>query len=57
MTSGKTGMGNKKHGQSGRAGKSPKMRHAERREAEKNEIKAKPSNLKSVSVMDLIEED
>jgi len=32
-----SGMGTRKHGQSGRSGKSPKLRLAMRREAEKDE--------------------
>ena len=34
------GMGMKKHGTSGRAPKSPKLKHAMKREAEKTSIKA-----------------
>ena len=36
-------MGISKHRKSGKCPKSPKARHAIKREAEKNEIKAKPS--------------
>ena len=51
--SGRGGMGNKKHGASGwknGVGKSPKLRHALKREAEANERKAsKPLPYKSVT--------
>jgi hypothetical protein len=39
MQKGKSGIGSHKHGVSGRAGKSPKLRHALKREAEPNSIK------------------
>jgi hypothetical protein len=48
------GMGMKKHGRSGRAPKSPKLRHAMKCEAEKDERKAKPSNCKFSSVSEAI---
>ena len=38
---GYSGMGMRKHGRSGRSGKSPKLRLALRRDAEKNERRAK----------------
>lgn len=37
---GRGGMGSRKHGKSGFCPKSPKLRHAMKREAEKAEIKA-----------------
>lgn len=40
MSSGSKGMGMHKHGTSGRAPKSPKAKHAMKREAEANSIKA-----------------
>ena len=58
MQSGKGGMGSRKHGKSGfknGMGKSPKQRYMERMEAEKNEIKAKPSQCKYESVTELFE--
>jgi len=39
MQKGKSGVGSHKHGVSGRAGKSPKLRHTLKREAERNSIK------------------
>jgi hypothetical protein len=42
MQQGRGGMGSHKHGTSGHSGKSPKLRYAMKREAEANEIKAKP---------------
>lgn len=36
MATGTKGIGNHKHGVSGKSGKSPKMRHAMKREAEKD---------------------
>lgn len=41
MKNNSPGMGMKKHAQSGRAGKSPSMRAYMKREAERNEIKAR----------------
>ena len=38
---GNSGMGMRKHGRSGRSGKSPKLRLAMRREAEKDERRLK----------------
>jgi len=38
---GNSGMGMRKHGKSGRSGKSPKLRLAMRREAEKDERRLK----------------
>ena len=38
---GNSGMGMRKHGRSGRSGKSPKLRLAMRREAEKDEHRPK----------------
>jgi hypothetical protein len=38
---GNSGMGMRKHGRSGRSGKSPKLRLALRRDAEKDERRAK----------------
>ena len=49
MKTGSRGMGMAKHGKSGRPPKSPKLRHAIKREAEKNEIKSrKPLSHKNV---------
>ena len=42
MASGKTGLGTAKHRKSGNAGRSPKYRHQMKREAEQNEVKARP---------------
>lgn len=56
MIAGKKSMGMKKHGKSGfknGAGKSPKFRANQKREAEKNEIKSKPP-LPYSSVSDLM---
>lgn len=39
MVVGRTGMGSHKHAISGRAGKSPKLRHRMKMEAERNERK------------------
>lgn len=39
MRGGEKGMGMKKHARSGRSPKSPKMRAALKREAERNEVK------------------
>jgi transposase len=39
LQSGRGGMGSRKHGQSGHPGKSPKLRHAMKREAERQERK------------------
>jgi hypothetical protein len=47
------GMGMKKHGKSGRCPKSPKLRHAMKREAERHEIKAKRSTCVHSSVSEL----
>lgn len=41
MKNGSAGMGMKKHAQSGRSGKGPKFRAHMKREAERNEIKAR----------------
>ena len=51
---GNDGMGMKKHGRSGYAPKSPKLKHALKREAEKDERKAKPSTCKYESVSDAL---
>ena len=48
------GMGMKKHARSGRCPKSPKMRDAMKREAEKDERKAKPSTCKFSSVSEAL---
>lgn len=45
MKKGNQEMGMKKHGQSGHNPKSPKLRHAMKREAEKNERKSKQYNM------------
>jgi hypothetical protein len=39
MVKGQDGMGSHKHGVSGHSGKSPKLRHHMRREAEKEELR------------------
>ncbi len=53
---GNDGMGMKKHGRSGYCTKSPKMRHAMKREAEKNEKKAKPSTCKYLTVTEALKD-
>ena len=57
--SGKAGMGSAKHGKTGwknGAGKSPKLRHHMKREAEKDERKAKKTTTKFYSsVMEAFE--
>ena len=46
---GREAMGIRKHGKSGHSGKSPKLRHAMKRDAEQNERKAKkPLPFKAV---------
>ena len=47
-------IGMAKHRKSGRATKSPSTRHAEKREAEQSERKARPSICNSQSVSDLL---
>jgi hypothetical protein len=49
MTKGNKGMGMHKHGTSGRAGKSPKFRHQQRIEAERN-IRSDKSRIKDPKV-------
>ena len=46
--------GMSKHRKSGKSPKSPKAKHAIKREAEKNEIKAKPSRCKAKTVKELM---
>lgn len=56
MASGSKGMGMRKHGKSGfknGMGRSPKARYMAKMEAEKNEVKAKPSTCIYESVSDL----
>ena len=56
---GRTEMGMRKHSASGfknGSGKSPNLRHSMKREAEKNEIKAKPSTCKYNSVQEIMDE-
>lgn len=53
MTSGTGGMGMGKHRTSGKSPKSPKLRHALKRQAEMNEIKAKPTNCVFTNVSDV----
>lgn len=52
MTSGTSGMGMHKHGVSGRSGKSPKMRLAEKLKAERDEKKPRQFKMKK-SIKDL----
>jgi hypothetical protein len=57
---GNSGMGMSKHGKHGvknGSGKSPKMRHTMKREAEKQEKKAKPSTCKYKSVQDAMNKE
>ena len=49
MTKGNKGMGMHKHGTSGRSGKSPKFRHQQRIEAERN-IRSDKSRIKDPKV-------
>lgn len=53
MISGKNGMGIQKHYKSGNSGKSPKFRHRMKMEAERSEVKSKPSSCKYNSVSEL----
>jgi len=54
---GTKGTGMKNHGRSGYCTNSPKMRHAMKREAEKDEKKEKPSTCKFSSVADALKDD
>jgi hypothetical protein len=56
MVKGRGGMGNHKHGTSGRAPKSPRLRHAIKLDAERNERKAKKP-LPYGSVKDVFERE
>ena len=51
---GRNNMGSHKHGISGKAPKSPKLRHRMELEAQRNERKAKKSTCKHQSVFDLL---
>jgi len=53
MVSGRGGMGSHKHGISGKAPKSPNLRHKLQMDAELNDRKRKPSNCKNQSVQEL----
>ena len=51
---GNSGMGSTKHGKSGFCTKSPKFRFHAKLEAERNEVKSKPTTCKYDSVSDLL---
>ncbi len=55
MKSGGGGMGVSKHRKSGRSPKSPKLRNHMKREAERNEKKAKSQKLRFSSVREALE--
>lgn len=55
--SGSGGMGITKHGKSGYPTKSPRYRHLKQIEANKSDIKAKPSTCKHESLEDLFKND
>ncbi len=54
---GRGGMGSRKHGKSGVAPKSPRLRHQMKLEAERNERKASKSTCKYSSVAEALRED
>jgi hypothetical protein len=54
MNQGRGGMGNHKHGTSGVAPKSPRLRHKMKREAGRNERRAKPSTCTASSIAELL---
>ena len=54
---GRGGMGSRKHGKSGIAPKSPRLRHQMKREAEQNERSARESTCKYRSVAEALRED
>jgi hypothetical protein len=54
MQQGRGGMGSHKHGTSGRAPKSPKLRLAMKIEANRSEVPAKPKDDMQPSVHDLL---
>lgn len=53
---GREAMGSRKHGKSGHCGKSPKLRHHLRREAERNERRSKAPKLEYTNVSDLMKD-
>lgn len=54
IANGRASMGMHKHGVSGQAGKSPKMRHYLKREAEKQNRKSKAQPLRHESVAEAV---
>jgi hypothetical protein len=54
MQQGRGGMGSHKHGVSGRAPKSPKLRHRMKLDAERQDRKAKPSACTASSIAELM---